>query len=139
MTSRIRRTMAHLAVWVLAATAGIVGNASPAQAFGGETFGCRITTVTWSTPCYNTRGGSSYTAGFNVLNLSGTGYTFSWSYSGDYLYVKSGCTPADSGCGLAMAYTDGFASVTVTYSQGGQTASKSAVAIVRQFCGPVLC
>jgi hypothetical protein len=139
MTPHVRRTMAHLAAWVLMATAGIAASASPAQAFGGETFGCRITTVTWSSPCFNTRGAATYTAGFNVLNLSGSDYTFTWSYSGDYLYVKSGCTPADSGCGLAMANTDGGVVVRVTYTQGGQTGGQQATAIIRQFCGPVLC
>ncbi|HET8659399.1 MAG TPA: hypothetical protein VFM55_10425 [Micromonosporaceae bacterium] len=106
MASSIRRTISYLAVCVLAATTNAIFGASSAQAFGGETFGCRVspgTVLTWQNPCYNNRPASVYTAGFNVLNLSGDDYTFSWTYSGPVLYVVSGCTPDASGCGLAVA------------------------------------
>jgi hypothetical protein len=142
MTQRIRRAIMHLAVCVLAATTGIIASTSPAQAFGGETFGCRVspgTVLAWTNPCYNNKPASTYNAGFNVNNLSGSGYTFSWSYDGPVLYVVSGCTSTSSGCGLAVANSDAFISVTVTYSQGGQSATQSANAIIRQYCGPYLC
>src|SRR5687768_13738267 len=102
MTSRIRRTISRLAVGILAATAGIVVSAAPAQAFGGETFGCRVSpgsVLTWHNPCINNKPASVYNTGFNLLNLSGDGYTFSWSYSGPVLYVVAGCTPTAAGCG----------------------------------------
>lgn len=142
MTQRIRRAITHLALCVIAATAGVMASASPAQAFGGETFGCRVspgTILTWQTPCYNNRPASTYNAGFMVDNLSGSGYSFSWSYSGPVLYVITGCTSTSNGCGLAVANSDAFISVTVTYSQGGQSATKSATAIIRQYCGTYLC
>lgn len=142
MRQRIRRAMALLAACVLAAAAGAIVSAPPAQAFGGETFGCRVAPgviLTWENPCYNNRSASVYNAGFSVNNLSGDGYTFSWSYSGPVLYVVAGCTPTASSCGLAVANSDALIYVTVTYSQGGQSATQSAVAAIRQYCGSQLC
>jgi hypothetical protein len=136
-------TLAHLAVGVLAATAGIVATASPAQAFGGEILGCRVSpgpATAFTNPCTNKRGAATYNAGFWLQNLSGPGYTFSWSWSGGpVLGIVAGCTSTDDGCGLRVANSDTSVHVTVTYSQGGQTASRSATAIIRQFCGSVLC
>lgn len=142
MTQRIRRAITGLAVCVLTVAAAVIVSASPASAFGGETFGCRVspgTILTWQNPCYNNRPADVYNAGFNVNNLSGTGYTFSWSYSGPVLYVVSGCTSTASGCGLAVANSDAFIHVTVTYSQNGQSATQSASAVIRQYCGTELC
>jgi hypothetical protein len=142
MTQRIRRSFAHLTACVVAATTGMIAGTSPAQAFGGETLGCRVSpgaVLTWNNPCYNNRPASVYNAGFNVNNLSGSDYTFSWSYSGPVLYVMAGCTSTSSGCGLAVANSDAVVSVTVTYSQAGQSATRSATAVIRQFCGSELC
>jgi hypothetical protein len=142
MTRRIRHAIARLAVCALAATTGMIVSASPAQAFGQETFGCRVSpgvVLTWNNPCSNNRPASTYNAGFKVNNLSGSGYTFSWSYSGPVLRVVAGCTATSSDCGLAVANSDAVISVTVTYSQGGLSATRSANAIIRQYCGNVLC
>ncbi|MEV4133849.1 hypothetical protein AB0J72_16975 [Dactylosporangium sp. NPDC049742] len=142
MAQRFRRILARLALGVVAATAGLAVGASPAQAFGGETFGCRVspgTILTWSTNCHNNKPASVYNAGFNVNNLSGTGYTFSWSYTGPVLYVVSGCTSTASGCGLAVANSDAVISVTVTYTQNGQSATKTSNAFIIQYCGNVYC
>jgi hypothetical protein len=51
----------------------------------------------------------------------------------------AGCTSTSSGCGLAVANSDAIVSVTVTYSQAGQSATRSATAVIRQFCGSELC
>jgi hypothetical protein len=143
MTLRIRRVLAHLAVGVLAASAGIVATASPAQAFGGEVLGCRVSpgpATAFTSPCVNKVGAATYNAGFWLQSLSGPGYTFSWSWSGGpVLGIVAGCTSTSDGCGLLVANSDTFVHVTVTYSQGGQTASQSATAIIRQFCGNALC
>jgi hypothetical protein len=142
MTQRIRRAITRLAVCVLAAAAGMIVGVSPASAFGGETFGCRVspgTVLTWENPCYNTKPATAYNAGFSVNNLSGSGYTFSWSYSGPVRYVISGCTSTSSSCGLSVANRDAEIYVTVTYSQNGQSATKSATAFIRQYCGTELC
>jgi hypothetical protein len=143
MKLRIRGTLAHLAVGVLVAIAGIFATASPALAFGGETFGCRVSpgpATAFTNPCTNKVGATTYNAGFFLQNLSGAGYRFSWSWSGGpVLGIVAGCTSTDDGCGLRVANSDTRVQVTVTYSQGGQTASRSATAIIRQFCGKVLC
>jgi hypothetical protein len=143
MALRIRRLLAHLAVGVLTATAGIVATASPAHAFGGETFGCRVSpgpATAFTNPCTNKKGAATYNAGFWLQNLSGPGYTFSWSWTGGpVLYIVAGCTSTSDGCGLAVANSDTIVQATVTYSQGGQTASRSATATIRQFCGTVPC
>jgi hypothetical protein len=75
-----------------------------------------------------------------LQSLSGPDYTFSWSWSGGpVLGIVAGCTSTSDGCGLLVANSDTAVTVTVTYSQGGQTASQSATAIIRLFCGSVLC
>jgi hypothetical protein len=143
MTLYIRRTLARLAVGILVATAGIAATASPAQAFGGETFGCRVSpgpVTAFTNPCYNKKGAATYNAGFWLQNLSGSGYTFSWTWTGGpVLYIVAGCGPTDDGCGLAVANSDTTVQATVTYAQNGQTASRTATAVIRQFCGSVLC
>ena len=142
MALRFRRTIAHLAIGFIAATAGLVATASPAQAFGNEVLGCRFSpgpAVAWTNPCQNLRGASKYNAGFWLQNLSGPGYTFSWSWTGPVIGVFVGCTSTSSDCGLWVPNTDDVVEVTVTYSQGGQTSSRTATAIIRQFCGNVLC
>lgn len=143
MTIRMRRTLAQLAVGVVAATAGIFATAAPAQAFGAEVFGCRVSpgpATAFTNPCTNKRGASTYNAGFWLQNLAGPGYTFSWSWSGGpVLGIVAGCTSTSDGCGLLVANGDTRVNVTVTYSQGGLTASRSATAIIRQYCGTVLC
>jgi hypothetical protein len=142
MTLRIRRALAQLTVGILAA-AGLVATATPAHAFGQEVLGCRVSpgpATTFTNPCINRRGASQYNAGFWLQNLSGSGYTFSWSWSGGpVLGIVAGCTSTSDGCGLWVANSDTTVTATVTYSQAGQTASRSATAIIRQFCGSVLC
>ncbi|GIH09321.1 hypothetical protein Rhe02_73880 [Rhizocola hellebori] len=143
MTLRIRRTLAQLAIGVLAATAGITATASPAQAFGGEVLGCRVSpgpATAFTNPCLNKKGAATYNAGFWLQNLSGPGYTFSWSWTGGpVLFIVAGCTSTSDGCGLAVANSDTIVRATVTYSQGGQTGSQTATAVIRQFCGSVPC
>ncbi|WFE20017.1 hypothetical protein O7621_19105 [Solwaraspora sp. WMMD937] len=117
-------------------------SAPPARAFGGETFGCRVapgTDLVWRSICYNNQPAGTYNAGFAVRNTSGTGYTYSWSISGSYLYVITGCTTTSSDCALAMPNADGAVQVTVTYTQAGQSATSSTTAVIRQFCGTYLC
>lgn len=142
MTRHLRRITTFVATALLAAGGLTFVSATPAQAFGGETFGCRVapgTDLVWRSACYNNRSASTYNAGFAVLNTTGTGYTYDWNISGSYLYVIVGCTQTSSDCALAMPNADGHVHVTVTYTQAGQSATKSATAIIRQFCGAYLC
>ena len=133
----------------LAATAGVaalvVGSATPAAAFGGETFGCRIapgTTFTFSPVCYNDPvAANSYTVGFAVQNRSGSDYTFAWSLSGPYQSVYAGCTPTSSDCAVIVSRSSGEKEIaaTVTYTQGGQSASRTAYAYIEPVCGTFYC
>jgi hypothetical protein len=143
MTLRIRRTLAQLAIGVLATTTGVVAIASPAQAFGGEILGCRVSpgpATAFTNPCNNKVGSATYNAGFWLQNLSGSGYTFSWSWTGGpVLGIVAGCTSTSDGCGLLVGNSSTSVRATVVYSQGGQTGSQTATARIRQFCGSVPC
>jgi hypothetical protein len=94
VTLRIKQTLVHLAVGVLAATAGIVATAQPAQAFGGEVLGCRISpgpATAFTNRCINKQRADTYNAGFWLQNLSGADYTFSWSWNGPVIGIVAGC------------------------------------------------
>jgi len=145
MKHRIKM-LVGVAVAALVATATWVAVDAPAaQAFGGETFGCRFspgTVFTFNSPCLNNKPApSGYTLAFEVQNLSGSGYTFSWTLSGDYLSIFSGCTSTSVACVVTTpgSNADHDISATVTYSQGGQSATKQASAFIRAYCGNQLC
>ncbi len=143
MKFRIRRILAHLAVGVLVATTGtLVTATAPAQAFGGEVLGCRVSpgpATGFTNPCRNRRGASTYNAGFWLQNATAPGYTFSWSWTGPVIGIVAGCTSTSDGCGLMVANGDASVRATVTYSQGGQTGTQSATATIIQYCGTVPC
>ena len=134
MRRRIRTTLARVAVFVLTAVSLPLASPSPAAAFGEETFGCRVAPgydFTWDYYCDNstdTSGATTYTAGFALLNTSGT-YTYSWSIVGSHRGVIVGCTSTSYDCALRMRAGD-EAEVTVTYAQNGQSASQSAYAAI---------
>ena len=143
MFRRIRSLLAALAASLIAAGSFTVATAAPAAAFGAETYGCRIapgTILTWEPVCTNSRPATSYNAGFAVLNTSGT-YTFSWQINGPYLGIITGCDATSNDCAVRVAggSTDSIVTVTVTYSQNGQSATRSATAIINGYCGGQLC
>lgn len=139
---RIRSFLASLAVCVVATTTLSVAAASPAAAFGNETFGCRVSpgsVLTWNQFCRNSTPASVYNAGFAVLNTSGS-YTYSWSISGPYQSVFVGCTSTSHDCAVWVdGSTDATVSVTVTYTQNGQSATRTARATIIPFCGNQFC
>lgn len=136
---RTRRTPACLAA---AAAAGLtLGTASPASAFGGETFGCRIapgTEFDWYPTCTNSGGAQTYNVGFAVLDTSGT-YTYSWTITGSYRYVITGCTSTSYDCAVATGRGGKEISATVTYTQAGQGATQTATAYIEPWCGSRPC
>lgn len=143
MIRRIQSLLAALAATLIAAVTFTVATAAPAAAFGAETFGCRVSPgviLTWEPVCTNSRPATSYNAGFAVLNTSGT-YTFSWQIDGPHLGIITGCDAASNGCAVRVAggSTDSVVRVTVTYSQNGQSATRSATAIINGYCGGQLC
>lgn len=143
MNPRIRSALAAVAACTLAAASLSLATASPAAAFGQETFGCRLspgTVLTWKTLCTNSKPSSRYNAAFDVHNTSGD-YSYSWTIDGDYTSIIGGCTATSSTCAVALpgSSTDSMVSVTVTYSQGEQSATRTAHAVVLMYCGTVYC
>ncbi|HZB49138.1 MAG TPA: hypothetical protein VE547_08600 [Mycobacteriales bacterium] len=117
--------------------------AAPAGAIGGETFGCRLspgTVLTYKQTCLNSRPASSYTVAFAVQNTSGT-YTFSWSITGDWTSVVTGCGSADAYCTVRTNGSTYDHSVhgQVTFSQAGQSVTRQSSAFIRIYCGSVPC
>ncbi|MFL6130862.1 MAG: hypothetical protein ACJ73E_17580 [Mycobacteriales bacterium] len=138
MPSRIRRALTCFTAALTVALALSVGSASPAAAFGGETFGCRVapgTDFTWREFCSNTKQATTYNVGFAVLNTSGT-YTYSWTITGPYQYVITGCTSTSYDCAVAVTAGAGDKVIdgTVTYTQNGQSATQWAEATVMPYC-----
>ncbi|GIG59969.1 hypothetical protein Lfu02_43410 [Longispora fulva] len=138
----MRSVLVGLAAGVVAATSLTLSSASPAAAFGGETFGCRIapgTIFTWSQYCNNSVPASTYNVAFQVFG-SGS-YTYSWSISGPYTSVITGCTSTSPACAVSVpgGMFDSEIYATVTYSQGGESATRSSVAILNAYCGSYLC
>src|SRR5215212_4146168 len=118
----IRRVLAGLATVLAVTTSVVAGSASPAAAFGGETFGCRVspgTDFVWREFCSNTKYATNYNAGFAVLNTSGSGYTYQWTITGNYTSIYTGCTSTSYDCAVWVRV--GEVQVTVTYTQNGQS------------------
>jgi hypothetical protein len=139
--SRSRRVVLSLLGCLLAVVTTTAVTAAPASAFGGETFGCRVApghTFTWSEFCTNDSPANQYNVGFAVLNTSGA-YSFSWQITGSYQSVFTGCTSTSSDCALLVGRGYRELSVTVTYTQNGQSATRTAYADIEPFCGSQLC
>ncbi len=144
MTKSMRKTGTAIAAMVAASVAMTVGVVSPASALGGETFGCRIapgTTFTFQQSCMNDPvQASQYNVGFAVQNLSGSGYTFSWTITGQYVNIYTGCTATSSDCAVFVRGGNfREISATVTYTQGGVSASQTAYAEIEPVCGNQYC
>jgi hypothetical protein len=140
----LRRILVGLSTVLAVTTSIITGSAGPAAAFGGETFGCRVSPGTdfeWRPICFNNRYAQIYNAGFAVLNTSGTGYTYQWTISGSYMYVITGCNSTSYDCAVAVrgGVSDKQVDVSVTYTQNGQSATRYATAYINAYCGGELC
>ncbi|MEV0393392.1 hypothetical protein [Polymorphospora rubra] len=138
---RIRSALASVAACLVAAATFTLAGATPAAAIGQETFGCRIApgvVLTWNTYCTNSAPASTYNAGFAVQNTSGS-YTFSWSISGPYQSINTGCTATSSSCSVWVANSDATIVATVTYTQNGQSRTQTSYATINRYCGSQLC
>lgn len=143
MRTRLRSTLAGFAAVIVAATTFTLSTASPAAAFGGETFGCRIapgTIFNWYQYCHNSKPASTYNVAFQVFGGSGD-YTYSWNVTGPWTSVITGCTSTSVACAVAVpgGAFDSEIYATVTISQGGQSATMNSVAILNAYCGNYLC
>jgi hypothetical protein len=106
------------------------------EALGGETLSCFVsgtTPVSFTSPsCFSQFARSSYTISF-ILNGSGT-YSYLWNTGG--FPISSGCTSTSASCAVR---TNGIQSdqeipVSVTISQGGQSATLQANAFILAVC-----
>jgi Flp pilus assembly protein TadG len=134
----------HILTALVLAAAFAVTAAPSASAIGNETFGCRIAPGTefgWYQYCTNTSPAvTTYNVAFLVQNTTGT-YTYSWSVSGPYQYVITGCTSTSPACAVSVSggQSDKEITGTVTITQDGQSITRQAYAYVHGFCGPVYC
>ena len=140
----LRRLFVGFSTVLAVVTSLVAGSASPAAAFGGETFGCRVapgTDFQWRQYCFNTKYATTYNVGFAVLNTSGTGYTYQWTISGDYQYVITGCTSTSYDCAVSVRIGAGDKEIlaSVTYTQNGQSATRYADATISPYCGSEIC
>lgn len=125
---------------IVVAMTGAMISAVPAQAFGSETFGCRIspgTVFTWNTTCNNnTEPANTYNVGFMVQNTSGSGYSYTWSISGPYTSVYSGCTSTSADCAVLVSGRAGDEEIdaTVTVTQAGQSEVFTSHAFINAWC-----
>ncbi len=143
MNKRIRLALTSFAASALAATAVSLGTATPAAAFGAETLGCIVTPGTiplTSGHCQNSTPAATYDIGFSLMNAAGS-YTYSWKFSGAYTAVVSGCTTTSAACWLRVTggATDSFVTTTVTFTQNGQSLSRTARATTTAFCNGLPC
>jgi len=112
----------------------------PASAFGGELLACSIGPGAFSDgACSPHVISNPDSISFDVVNESGSGYSFSWTLSGHYT-ISQGCTSTTYYCWVtspAASDHDVVASVTVT--QNGSSETLSATARVFAVCGRVWC
>lgn len=142
-TGRTLRRVGNLVAALFLSVAFVVTAAPSAGAIGNETFGCRIapgTEFQWFQYCTNTSPATTYNVAFAVQNTSGS-YTYSWTISGPYQYVITGCTSTSPTCAVAVpgGQTDKEITGTVTFTQSGQSATREAYAYVHGFCGTEYC
>lgn len=139
----MRRVLSALAVAAAAATFTVI-DAGPASALGNEQLGCYVSpsrTAPQVNPgyCSDSMPASSYSATYQVMNLSGS-YTFAWSVPAYYAgKIVAGCTSDSSRCVLSNLTPTREVTVSVTVTQGGQSVASSATADIEPWCGNYFC
>lgn len=140
----VRRALAALVATVLVgaalgstpAYARTAASGRHAQlAFGGEWLECGVgPSATFGTTCFPRYPFSPAVITFNVVNGSGSGYSYSWSVQGRYSIV-SGCTSSTDYCGVSAPTPVDHAVIgTVVVSQNGSSRALSATAQVYAVC-----
>jgi hypothetical protein len=112
----------------------------PANAFGGEWLGCRISPpATSTTPydngfCETSQAAGSWAVSFAVQNGSGT-YTYAWTLHGQY-QSPVGCTSTSYFCNVTVTANQAnkVVDATVTITQNGQSLTLSAEAYFDAVC-----
>lgn len=135
MIRRVRSFLASLVVGVLAATALSVATPSPAAATT-EPFYCAVGTGSWGVDCMDDGPASTYYVTFFLLNPASS-YTYSWTISGPYQSIVSGCTSTSSNCMVSVRRSGSDVAITGRVSYAGVT--KVSHAVIRAWCGSYLC
>jgi hypothetical protein len=105
------------------------------------TFGCRIApgyTFTFEPACGNDKPATSYSVAFAVQNLSSGSHTFSWSITGDWTSVVTGCGPTDQYCTVATRGSSADREVQGRVTVDG-SATFYAYAFISAYCGSYRC
>jgi len=112
----------------------------PASAFGGETLDCAVGPGALSHGvCSPHQIASPVGISFLVGNLSGSGYSFSWTLSGRAT-ITQGCTSTTDYCWLTSGTaSDHEVTASVTVAQNGSSETLSATAQVFAVCGKFWC
>ena len=141
----MRRLFTMLLAVIVAMAAALIP-VTPAHAFGAEQFGCRIapgTEFNFYENCNNLTNGAAntYSVGFLVQNLSGSGYGFTWNVTGQYTAVLSGCTSTSSSCTVSArgGSVDREITAAVTITQAGQSRTLFSYASILAWCGYLFC
>jgi hypothetical protein len=106
------------------------------EALGGETLSCFVSGTSpasfVSPTCFSQTPRSSYTVSF-ILNGSGI-YSYLWNTGG--APISSGCTSTSASCAVRVTSFQGDQEVpvSVTISQGGQSATLQANAYILAVC-----
>jgi hypothetical protein len=139
------RRMLPLLPIVAALTLSFVPTGS-ASALGSEQLGCRFSPSPAGTPitvgaCNPTTLSTSYAVGWQVLDESGSGYSFAWTIPTDHRYpVNSGCTSTTDYCNITVnGRIDEEVTVSVVVTQNGSSETLSATATSSAVCGDELC
>jgi hypothetical protein len=133
----LRKLLVLLAAF--ATTLGsMVPTAGSASALGGEWLGC------WATPgdesgysseCWGGTTGGNVKVDFVVQDETAPS-TYSWSVPAAYQSkITSGCSSTQHLCSLTVPAASHQISVSVTLTQGGTTATHTAVAYIDRSCG----
>jgi len=139
--TRIRRTLTFLAAATALTMGFTVGTAGPAAAFGGESLQCKVLDSGAGYTegyCQNGIGGYSYYIDF-VLFGAQPGYSFSWTIPTNYRRIVQGCTALTNYCMIEVGRGAAERTVSVTYSNGTQTASRTVTAGIEPWCGTQWC
>jgi hypothetical protein len=112
-----------------------------ASAFGAEQVKCAFgpPILGYSTNCEPTSITNPDSISFQVMNESGSGYSFAWTLSGSHS-VFSGCTSTTDFCSVtSRSSSDHEVIASVVISQNGSSETSSATADVIAVCGRVFC
>lgn len=104
-------------------------------AFGSESLECGVgPNATFGTTCFPRFPFSPAVITFNVVNESGSDYSFSWTVQGNYSVVR-GCASNTDYCGVSSPTpVDQEVIGTVVVSQNGSSRTLSATAQVYAVC-----